>query len=73
MSQFIFPIIEIISGIILLFAGGELFIQGAIYLSLILGIPQIVIGLTVVSRYKFSWTISKFEFNLQRKWFDCCK
>ena len=49
MSQFIFPIIEIILGIILLFAGGELFIQGAIYLSLILGIPQIVIGLTVVS------------------------
>ena len=49
MSQFIFPAIEIILGIILLFAGGELFIQGAIYLSLILGIPQIVIGLTVVS------------------------
>ena len=43
------PIIEIIIGIILLFAGGELFIQGAISLSLILGIPQIVIGLTVVS------------------------
>ena len=49
MSEFIFPISEIIVGIILLFAGGELFIQGAISLSLILGIPQIVIGLTVVS------------------------
>ena len=49
MSEFIFPIIEILIGIILLFAGGELFIQGAISLSLILGIPQIVIGLTVVS------------------------
>ena len=49
MSEFILPIIEIIIGIILLFAGGELFIQGAISLSLILGIPQIVIGLTVVS------------------------
>ena len=49
MSEFILPIIEIIIGIILLFAGGELFIQGAITLSLILGIPQIVIGLTVVS------------------------
>ena len=48
MSEFILPIIEIIIGIILLFAGGELFIQGAISLSLILGIPQIVIGLTVV-------------------------
>ena len=49
MSEFILPIIEIIIGIIFLFAGGELFIQGAISLSLILGIPQIVIGLTVVS------------------------
>ena len=49
MSEFILPIIEILIGIILLFAGGELFIQGAISLSLILGIPQIVIGLTVVS------------------------
>ena len=49
MSDFLFPIIEILVGIILLFGGGELFVQGAINLSLILGIPQIVIGLTVVS------------------------
>jgi len=49
MSNFLFPIIEIVLGVILLFAGGEFFIQGAIYLSLILGIPKIVIGLTVVS------------------------
>ena len=49
MSDFILPIIEIIVGIILLFAGGELFVQGAISLSLILEIPQIIIGLTVVS------------------------
>ncbi len=49
MSDFLFPIIEIVLGIVLLFAGGEFFIQGAIFLSLILGIPQIVIGLTVVS------------------------
>ena len=49
MSEFILPIVEILIGIILLFAGGELFIQGAISISLILGIPQIVIGLTVVS------------------------
>jgi len=49
MSDFILPIIEIIIGVILLFSGGEFFIQGAITLSLILGIPQIVIGLTVVS------------------------
>jgi len=49
MSDFLFPIIEIIFGVVLLFAGGEFFIQGAINLSLILGIPQIVVGLTVVS------------------------
>jgi len=36
MSDFLFPIIEIVLGIILLFAGGEFFIQGAISLSLIL-------------------------------------
>ena len=49
MSELFLPIIEIIIGVILLFAGGEFFIQAAINLSLILGIPQIVIGLTVVS------------------------
>ena len=49
MSDFLFPIIEIVLGVVLLFAGGEFFIQGAIFLSLVLGIPQIVIGLTVVS------------------------
>ena len=49
MNEFIYPSIEIIIGILLLFAGGEFFIQGAVTLSLILGIPQIVIGLTVVS------------------------
>ena len=49
MSEFILPSLEIILGIILLFWGGEFFIQGAVNLSLILGIPQIVIGLTVVS------------------------
>ncbi len=49
MSDFLFPITEIVLGVILLFAGGEFFIQGAVNLSLILGIPQIVIGLTVVS------------------------
>ena len=49
MSEYVLPILEIVIGIILLFVGGELFIQGAISLSLLLGIPQIVIGLTVVS------------------------
>jgi len=49
MSDFLIPILEIILGVLLLFIGGEFFIQGAIYLSLVLGIPQIVIGLTIVS------------------------
>ncbi len=49
MGDFIYPISQVIIGIILLFTGGELFIQGAIAISLVLGIPQIVIGLTVVS------------------------
>ena len=49
MSELILPIIEIFIGIILLFAGGEFFIQGSVALSLVLGIPQIVIGLTVVA------------------------
>tara|TARA_Y100001978_G_scaffold200790_1_gene217782 strand:- start:14078 stop:15160 length:1083 start_codon:yes stop_codon:yes gene_type:complete len=49
MNEYIFPFIEIIIGVLLLFIGGEFFIQGAVALSLILGIPQIVIGLTVVA------------------------
>tara|TARA_B100000900_G_C20512148_1_gene688495 strand:- start:180 stop:1256 length:1077 start_codon:yes stop_codon:yes gene_type:complete len=49
MSHYIFSIVEIIAGIFLLFIGGEFFIQGSVALSLILGIPQIVIGLTVVA------------------------
>ena len=49
MSDFLFPIIGLILGVILLFAGGEFFIRRAINLSFILGIPQLVIGLTVVS------------------------
>jgi cation:H+ antiporter len=40
---------EIVAGILLLFAGGELFVAGSVALSLLFGIPQIVIGLTVVS------------------------
>jgi cation:H+ antiporter len=41
--------LEILVGILLLFGGGELFVAGSVALSLLLGIPQIVIGLTVVS------------------------
>ncbi|MFQ6539218.1 MULTISPECIES: calcium/sodium antiporter [Aphanothece] len=39
----------IVVGILLLFGGGEFFVAGATALALLLGIPQIVIGLTVVS------------------------
>ena len=41
--------LEILLGIVLLFGGGELFVAGSSTLALLLGIPQIVIGLTVVS------------------------
>ena len=41
--------LQILAGIFLLFAGGEFFVAGSVALSLLLGIPQIVIGLTVVS------------------------
>ena len=49
MSDYIFSIVEITTGIFLLFIGGEFFIEGSVALSLALGIPQIVIGLTVVA------------------------
>jgi cation:H+ antiporter len=42
-------VVEIILGILVLFGGGELFVAGAVALSLLIGIPQLVIGLTVVS------------------------
>ncbi|KEF42445.1 MAG: C50 carotenoid epsilon cyclase [Cyanobium sp. CACIAM 14] len=42
-------VLEIILGILVLFGGGELFVAGSVALSLLLGIPQLVIGLTVVS------------------------
>ena len=40
---------EVLTGIGLLFTGGEFFVQGSIGIALIFGIPQIVIGLTVVA------------------------
>ena len=49
MHSFFLSILELIIGIVLLFGGGEFFVQGAVVLSRILGIPQLVIGLTVVS------------------------
>lgn len=49
MPPFLLSIFEVVVGICLLFGGGELFVQGSIALATILGIPQLVIGLTVVS------------------------
>ena len=49
MSPFLNSFFEVVVGIGLLFGGGELFVQGAVSLALILGIPQLVIGLTVVA------------------------
>ncbi len=49
MPNFLLSALEIIVGIGLLFGGGELFVKGSVALALILGIPQLVIGLTVVS------------------------
>ena len=47
--NYLFSALEILLGIVLLFGGGELFVAGSSALALLLGIPQIVIGLTVVS------------------------
>jgi len=46
---FVSSALLIVVGIVLLFGGGELFVAGSVALALLLGIPQIVIGLTVVS------------------------
>lgn len=47
--SFVSSALLIVVGIALLFGGGELFVAGSVALALLLGIPQIVIGLTVVS------------------------
>ncbi len=49
MPTFLLSALEMLTGIGLLFGGGELFVKGSVALALILGIPQLVIGLTVVS------------------------
>ena len=49
MPEFLRATIEVLIGIGLLFGGGELFVKGSIALAVIFGIPQLVIGLTVVA------------------------
>ena len=46
---FLIDLALIVGGILVLFGGGELFVAGSTAVALLLGIPQIVIGLTVVS------------------------
>ncbi|MFM7676919.1 MAG: calcium/sodium antiporter [Synechococcus sp.] len=46
---FLVNALQIVGGILLLFGGGELFVAGSVAVALLLGIPQLVIGLTVVS------------------------
>merc|ERR1711934_1097685 len=48
MPDFLRASIDVLLGIGLLFGGGELFVQGSVALALVFGIPQLVIGLTVV-------------------------
>ena len=47
--DFIQIVCQLLAGISILFIGGELFVQGAAALAIILKIPQLIIGLTVVS------------------------
>nr|YP_002048676.1 K+-dependent Na+/Ca+ exchanger related-protein [Paulinella chromatophora]ACB42466.1 K+-dependent Na+/Ca+ exchanger related-protein [Paulinella chromatophora] len=49
MDSFLINFIEIIVGILVLFGGGELFVQGSVTLALLMGVPQLVIGLTLVA------------------------
>ncbi len=49
MPEFLRATIDVLLGIGLLFGGGELFVQGSVAMAMIFGIPQLVIGLTVVS------------------------
>jgi cation:H+ antiporter len=48
-SSYLTSAVQIVVGILLLFGGGELFVRGSVAMALILGVPQLVIGLTVVS------------------------
>lgn len=46
---FLPSLVEIILGILLLFGGGDFFLAGSVAVASMLGIPQIVIGLTLVA------------------------
>ena len=44
MPPFLLSALEVLVGIALLFGGGELFVQGAVTLALIFGIPAVLLG-----------------------------
>jgi len=48
LEQFI-PYIQIIAGLILLTAGGEFIVRGAVGLALLLGVSKVIVGLTIVA------------------------
>ena len=47
--QMLIYALEVIGGILLLFLGGDQFVKGSVTIATICGIPQLVIGLTVVA------------------------
>ena len=49
MPEFLRALIEVLIGISLLFLGGDQFVRGSVTVAVLCGIPQLVIGLTVVS------------------------
>lgn len=48
LEQFI-PYLQIIGGLVLLTAGGEFIVRGAVGLALLMGVSKIIVGLTVVA------------------------
>ncbi|MCC9620805.1 calcium/sodium antiporter [Thalassospira sp. MA62] len=48
MEQFI-PYIQIIAGLVLLTAGGEFIVRGAVGLALLMGVSKVIVGLTIVA------------------------
>ena len=48
MEQFL-PYLQIIAGLVLLTAGGEFIVRGAVGLALLLGVSKVIVGLTIVA------------------------
>lgn len=49
MTELLIPLLQVVGGLALLVAGGEALVRGAVALANSLGIPALVIGLTIVS------------------------